>query len=83
MNSETHSWMHSFDSLAILAVGGRASFMMRATLAICPSNNVDDESAPHFTQEARDRKAEAEERGREDVPAGTDPARDTPRPGRR
>jgi hypothetical protein len=31
MNSETHSCMHSFASLAILAFSGRADFMIRAT----------------------------------------------------
>ena len=31
MNSETHSCMHSFASLAILALSGSADFMIRAT----------------------------------------------------
>ncbi len=31
MNSLTHSCMHSFASLAILALSGRALFMIRAT----------------------------------------------------
>ena len=31
MNSLTHSCIHSFASLAILAFSGRAIFMMRAT----------------------------------------------------
>jgi len=36
MNSETHSWTHSFASLAIFAVGGTEDFMILATLAIYP-----------------------------------------------
>jgi hypothetical protein len=35
MNSLTHSCMHSFASLAILAFSGRASFMIRATETRC------------------------------------------------
>lgn len=31
MNSDTHSCMHSFASLAIFAFSGRANFMIRAT----------------------------------------------------
>jgi hypothetical protein len=36
MNSETHSCMHSFASLAIFAFSGKAVFMMRATGAKFP-----------------------------------------------
>ncbi len=34
MNSETHSWTVSLASLAILALAGRAFFMIRLILAI-------------------------------------------------
>ena len=34
MNSDTHSWTVSLESLAILAFSGRLFFMMRAMLAM-------------------------------------------------
>lgn len=37
INSLTHSCTHSFASFAILALSGRAAFMIRPTFAICSS----------------------------------------------
>lgn len=40
MNSDTHSCTHSFASFAILALSGRAAFMIRPTLAIYVSERI-------------------------------------------
>lgn len=36
MNSDTHSWTHSFASLLTFALLGKEDFMIRATFAIYP-----------------------------------------------
>jgi hypothetical protein len=64
MNSLTHSCMHSFASLAILAFSGRAVFMMRATGAKLRMLASDAEPFGVFL--AADSGGEVDECGEED-----------------
>lgn len=50
INSETHSCTHSFASLAIFALPGRAFFMIRPTLAICACGVQKENKTPSSDQ---------------------------------